>query len=114
MLRASLSTSWFHAQCLPVDKPWFEFIESEFVEAISMLLLEGTQYIHTHVSSDTSFRAKSWKCPKIREDSDRAINARSSPTSVVANAARAKWEERTAANSFGCSEYMSMEACRAF
>jgi len=41
-----------------VDKPWFEFIESGFVEAISMLLLEGTQYTHIHVSWDTSLRAK--------------------------------------------------------
>jgi hypothetical protein len=114
MLRASLSTSPFHAQCLPVDKSWFEFIESGFVEAISMLLLEDTQYTPTHVSWDTSLPAKSWKCPRISEDFARAIDARSNRTSVAANAAPAKWEERTVANSFSFSVYMSMAACRAF
>ena len=63
MLRASLSTSRSRAQCLPVDKPWFEFIESGFVEAIFMLLLEGTQYTHTHVSWGTSLSGEIVEVP---------------------------------------------------
>lgn len=42
------------------------------------------------------------------------IDAPSNRISVAANAALAKWDERTAANSCGCSVYMSMEACRDF
>jgi hypothetical protein len=41
-----------------VGTPWFEFIESEFVEAISMLLQEGIRYTHIHVSWGTSLPAK--------------------------------------------------------
>jgi hypothetical protein len=84
-----------------VEKPWFEFIESGFVEAIFMLLPEGTRYTHIHVFWGTSLLAKLWKCPRIREDFARAIDALSNRTSVAANAALAEWEERIAANTSG-------------
>jgi len=97
-----------------VDKPWFEFIGSAFVEVIFMLLQGDTPYTHTLAFWVTSLRAKSWKCPGIREGFAPVIDAPLNRTSVAANAALAKWGERTVANTLGYSVSMSMEVCRVF
>src|SRR5437870_5943448 len=90
------------------------FIELGFVEAISMLLPEGTPiYTYPRVLGH-ELAGEVVEVPENARGLRPGIDAPSNRISVAANAALAKWDERTAANSCGCSVYMSMEACRDF
>ncbi len=73
MLRVNLLTSGSPARCLPVDKPWFEYVVSGFVEAIFTLLRDGTPFIRTHAFLAMNSRAKSSSFRKMSRDSASAI-----------------------------------------